>query len=412
MPQQRKHLIAILVLLSMGLSFGIGLVVGTKNATVAQVSDGDGDVKLTKVLSLYSSRAPQDVSFNQFWHVWDIVNSNYVDQPVDQKKLFYGAIEGLVAGLDDPYSQYFPPVEAKEFAESLAGEFEGIGAEIGIQEELLTVIAPLPHSPAESAGLRPGDRILKIDEHDTFGISLDEAVAKIRGPKGTNVVLEVVSRGADEPKDVTILRDTITVPTIELEFEEDNLAYLRIGHFNDETWGEFNKAVREIEEKSPRGIILDMRSNPGGLLLTAVRVASEWVADGSIVLEKFQNGEQKEYLTQGKHRLAGIPTVVLVDQGTASGSEIVAGALQDYGLATVVGAQTFGKGSVQTLEPLSDGSALKLTIAKWFTPLGQVIQDNGITPDEIMEETIELDETAEDGFIDLARIRARELLKR
>jgi carboxyl-terminal processing protease len=332
-----------------------------------------------------------------------------VEQPVKDVDLFYGAIEGLVGGLKDPYSVYFPPTEAQEFVKDLAGAFEGIGTEIGIKDEQLIVIAPLSGSPAEKAGLKPGDQIYKINGEEAFGLKVDEAVQKIRGPKGTTVKLTIGREGEDKVLDITIVRDVITVPTVVGEKKDSQIAYLRVSYFNGETWDQFDKAVKEIKEYGPKGIILDLRSDPGGYLDTAVLVASEWIKDGDIVKEKFNNGEENKYPTVGKHRLAGIKTVVLVDENSASASEIVAGALQDHGLATVLGVKTYGKGSVQDFEVLPDGSALKLTVARWFTPKDRQIEKLGITPDIEMKEMFV---KQKDGtYKDVGLEKAIELLK-
>jgi len=302
---------------------------------------------------------------------------------------------------------YFPPTEAKEFADGLSGEFEGIGAEISIKDSQLTVIAPLPTSPAERAGVRAGDQIFAIDGTDTTGITIEEAVNLIRGKKGTEVVLTIRHENESAISDVTVIRDTIEVPTILLEVEDD-IAYVRISYFNQDTWRDFNTAVTDILAQNPTGIILDLRSNPGGFLETSVDVASEWVTQGNIVIERERGGVETVFATRGAHRLAGIPTVVLVDEGSASGSEIVAGALQDAGAATIIGSQTFGKGSVQDFQVLPDGSALKVTIAEWLTPNERVINKVGITPDIVLEEMFDV---SGDTPIDLGKNRAIEYLR-
>jgi len=395
--------------------FGVGFLAGTLYNIQNYVVNDDGSVEIKKVLNLYSKTRSPEVDFNQFWEVWDKVKKKHVDkETIDDKDLFYGAIEGLVKGVGDPYSVYFPPVEASEFAKDLAGEFEGIGAEIGLRDDQLVVIAPLPESPAQKAGLLAGDKILSIDGDDTFGITVEAAVSKIRGPVGTEVVLTVSSNGFDTAKDIIIVRDKINIPTIITEILDDNIVYMRIAHFNGETWGQFDKAVKELLRSTPFGFILDMRSNPGGYLQTSIDVASEWVPSGPIVIERLSSGDEKIHNSRGNHRLSDIATIVLVDGGTASGSEIVAGALQDYGRAKIIGTQTFGKGSVQEFEPFSDGSALKLTTAKWFTPNDRAIDKEGITPDILLEEMFVRDESVgedeEGAYVDVGIQKASELL--
>ena len=370
------------------LAFAGGLAVGTYTSVRDEILDSRGTVDIAKVINLYGKTRSNEVSFDQFWEVWDKVKRNYVDQPVSEVELFYGAISGLVAALGDPHSVYFPPVEAEEFARDLSGEFEGIGAEIGIRDNQLVIIAPLPGAPAEIAGLQAGDKVWAIDDEDTYGIKLDAAVAKIRGPRGTEVKLTVTHNGFETASDIVVVRDKITIPTVDWKMlpDSDSIAYLRISYFNQDTWLDFDKSVREILRATPKGMILDLRSNPGGFLETAIDIASEWVKQGVVVSEKNGDGYVVEHKSRGAHRLRDLPTVVLVDEGTASGSEIVAGALQDYGAAKLIGQKTFGKGSVQDFEVLFDGSGLKLTIAKWFTPKGRKIDGEGIVPDIVIEE--------------------------
>lgn len=371
-------------------SFMGGVVVGSTSTVKNELFSDGGEVNISKVINLYSKTRSEEVNFEQYWDIWNKVKENYVDQPVSDVDLFYGSISGLVASLGDPHSVYFPPKEAKEFSNDLAGEFEGIGAEIGIRDSQLTIISPLPGSPAEIAGLKPGDKVLAIDGEDTAGIKLDFAVSKIRGPRNSEVVLTITHNGYSTAEDISIKRDKINIPTIDSKIIEDtDIAYLRISYFNQDTWFDFDKAVRELIKESPKGLILDLRRNPGGFLETAIDVASEWVKQGVIVTEKNGKDVVIEHKSRGAHRFVGLPTVVLVDEGTASGSEIVAGALQDYDIAKVVGAQTFGKGSVQDFEVLPDGSGLKLTIAKWFTPKDRAIDGEGIEPDIILEEMLE-----------------------
>lgn len=335
---------------------------------------------------------------------------------MDDVELFYGSIEGLVNGLGDPYSIYFSPKKATEFATDLSGKFGGIGAEIGLRDKEVTVIAPLKDSPAEKAGLKSGDKILTIDGVDTHTLSLEEAISNIRGDQGTEVLLGVTSNGFETLREVKVVREVINVSSIDWTMKEKNIVYIRISYFNENTWNEFDTAVKEILLKAPAGIILDMRNNPGGYLDASVKVAAEWVKRGTIVSERFNDGKEDTYdANLGKHRFTGIPTVVLIDEGTASGSEIVAGALQDYGVATILGQTTFGKGSVQEFEILPDGSALKLTIAEWFTPQGRQINEIGIEPDQKIEKMFTqiegTDGTREEDFIDNGLNKALEILE-
>lgn len=402
MSHHRKKTIVIILASALALliAFGIGVSVGSVAGLYKDVLTDEGNVPIEKVIGLYEKTRSSDVSFDQFWRIWGLLKTQYVDESVNDVDLFYGAIEGMVAGLGDPYSVYFPPEEAKEFAEGLSGEFEGIGAEIGLEDEQLTIIAPLPQSPAEQAGLRPGDKIFAIDGEDTAGITVDKAVSKIRGPRGTTVTLSVYHDGADQIEDVSIVRQTINVPTLISEMKENDIAYIRISYFNDETSREFDRAVTELLMNAPKGVILDMRSNPGGFLDASVRIASEWLPAGALVVEERGRAVgTKRHVSNGSHRFDALPTVVLVDEGTASGSEIVAGALQDHERAVVVGRQTFGKGSVQNFEVLPDGSAIKLTVAKWYTPQGRQITEDGIVPDEIIEIEPEALERDENGTI-------------
>lgn len=334
----------------------------------------------------------EDVDFAAFWEIWSLVKERYVDGPVSDIDLFHGAISGMVASLGDPYSVFLDPELAQQFNQELEGKFEGIGAEIALKKSQLTVVAPLADTPADRAGLKPGDKILAIDDIDTAGMYLGEAVGRIRGERGTEVRLLIYREGVAEPKEISILRDTIVVESVRLSFREAHgkrVTVMKLSHFNDMTDQGFNDAVREVLLESPDGLILDMRNNPGGFFETAVEVAGEWIPRSVIVVEQFSETDSRNYTSNGNARLADVPTVVLVNMGSASASEIVAGALQDYGKAYIVGESTFGKGSVQDYMEFTDGSALKLTIARWLTPNGRSINEEGIDPDEIVELTNE-----------------------
>ncbi len=409
---KKKVFFTALILLNVGLAFTAGYIVASYHNFHKVLFDQNGNVNITAVTDLYGKTRSDKVSFNEFWNVWNQVKSKYVDQPADEVKMFYGAIEGMVAGLGDPYSMYFPPVKAKEFTTQLAGEFSGIGAEIGKKGDTLVVIAPLPKSPAEAAGLKSGDKIFAIDGQNTIGLAVDEAAAKIRGEKGSVVTLTLSHAGKTNVFDVKIIRDTITVPTVISEMKKNNIAYIRIAVFNKDTWNDFDNAVSKMLEKKPKGLVLDVRSNPGGYLDSAIQIASEWVESGTIVRERFSSGQAQEHATIGTHRLAHMPTVVLVDGGSASASEILAGALQDYKKATLVGQKTFGKGSVQSFDVLPDGSALKITIAKWFTPNDRQIHEKGIEPDFVIVEPEQTPTSTPKSDVDMALDKALEILSK
>lgn len=326
-----------------------------------------------------------NLNFNLYWEVWDNVKSNYVNKiKISDKKLFYGSLKGLAEATGDPYTMFMDPEEAKEFADDLAGTFEGVGMEVGLRNDIATVIAPLDETPAQKAGLLPGDKIYAVDDVPTIGLSISEVVRKIRGPKDTTVKLTII-RGDQKAFDVEIVRGVIVVKSLKTELRPDNIYVIRISNFNNDTEYLFNQAVDEILIKKPRGIILDLRSNPGGYLETSIRIASEWIEEGMIVAEQLNDNKRNEYPARGLARLKDFKTVVLIDGGSASASEILAGALRDYKKATLVGETTFGKGSVQTLKDLSDGSTLKITIAKWLTPAGDFIDEKGIEPDVKIE---------------------------
>ncbi len=383
-------------------SFGMGLMVGKTWYVRQQIANNDGTIQIDKVLNLNRSINRSDLDFEQFWDVWDQVKAKYVKQPTKDVDMFYGAIQGMVGSLGDPYSMYFPPQAAEEFAKDLSGELEGIGAEIGVKDNQLVVVSPLPDTPAEKAGLRPGDKILYIDKESTFGMDVNTAVSKIRGKANTVVVLTITRDGITKAQEISITRLKINIPSILFSVKPNNVAYLRVMQFNDETTSRLNKYIKQIKANGSNELILDLRNNPGGYLSAAIEMASEWVTSGVVVSEKGRDGLSNEHLTQGPHPLAGIKTVVLINKGSASASEIVAGALQDTKNAILIGEQTYGKGSVQDFETFPDGSALKLTVAEWFTPNGRNINKEGIKPDIEMKEDWANEKIGEDVVISKA----------
>lgn len=384
----RRLVFITLSLALIAIVFQIGYVAGKINDRQDQVlsSEQSKSKVIDKILGINKQTPESDahnVDFQLFWNVWDTLKQKYVKKDsLQEQDLFYGAIRGMVAAAGDPYTVFMDPKESKVFSDDLAGTFEGIGAEIGIKKERLLIIAPLPDSPAEKAGLRAGDRILGINGSTTLGMSVDEAVNKIRGPKDTVVTLTINHNSDDKVLEVKITRGVIVVKSVRTSMGKNGLYTIAVTSFNDDTEPLFNKAVDEIVAKKPKGIILDLRNNPGGYLNAAVSLAGNWLDKGKVVVsERFGDGKSDEYPAAGLARLKDVPTVVLVNQGSASASEILSGALQDYGVAKLVGMQTFGKGSVQVLDKLKDGSSLKVTIAQWMTPKGINISEKGITPD-------------------------------
>lgn len=347
-----------------------------------------GKITIKGNLNLYKETKLTELFNNSLIEqAWTILKSDFVDQKkLDEKEMFYGALKGFVTASGDPYTVLFDPQTAKEFEDQIAGAFEGIGAEIGLKEGLVVVVAALPDSPAAKSGLMSGDKIFSVDAKQVTGMGLDKVVRMIRGPKDTNVSLIIV-RGDEEPREVVITRDVIELKSIKWQFRDDGILKIDLMAFNVDTTDLFMQIVKEAKVKNPKGIILDLRNNPGGLLDTALDVASAWVQTDLVLIEKFGDGREIAYNGSKKSFFKGLPTVVLINQGSASGSEIVAGALQDYGLAKIVGQKSFGKGSVQAVKKLSDGSSLKVTIAKWLTPKGRSINDEGIKPDVEIEFT-------------------------
>ena len=323
---------------------------------------------------------------------WDIIFRDYVDRDqLEPDELSKGAIEGMIESLDDPYSSYIDAETYEIGMSGLEGEIEGIGAQVGIREEKLTVISPIPDSPAARAGVRSEDVILEIDGESTVGMSMVEAVLKIRGPKGTTVRLLIQHADETEPVEIDIVRATIELSSVTVEMVED-IAHLRITHFSKRTADELLTALNDIDQASAKGIILDMRSNPGGILDTVVEVASHFLKDGVVVKVVNNQGEQRALQVKPKELVNELPMVILVNEFSASGSEVLAGALQDHGRATVAGNVTFGKGSVNIPRELQDGSGLYITTARWLTPNGRLIEGEGINPD------IELDLEGEEAI--------------
>ncbi len=327
-------------------------------------------------------------SIELFTDVLAIVKKSYVEE-VDTKKLIYGAINGMLTALD-PHSSFMPPETYKEMKIETKGAFGGLGIEISIKDGLLTVISPIEDTPAFRAGVKSGDQILKIDDKFTKDLTIMDAVKRMRGEKGTKVTLTLMREGFDRPKEFAIVRDIIQVKSVKFKMLDDGYGYVRIAQFQEKTADDLQKALATLNENNKgklRGLVLDLRNDPGGLLDQAVRVSETFLDEGKLVVytEGREKDSQMRFSSRKGDKQANYPIVVLINSGSASASEIVAGALQDHKRAVVMGVQSFGKGSVQTIIPLSDNSGLRLTTARYFTPSGRSIQAKGITPDIVAE---------------------------
>lgn len=333
---------------------------------------------------------PGVADYNLLWDTIAKLKASHIEKPTDDQKILYGAVKGAVESVGDPYTTFFTPEELKSFETDLSGSFEGIGAEIGKQNGVIVVIAPIDGTPAKQAGLLPKDIILKVDGQDASSWSTEEAVRHIRGQKGTEVTLSIFRDGRSEAFDVKIKRDAIVIKSVKWEQKtvkdasgkERKVGYISVSRFGDDTSALFSSAVQDLRAKGMDTLVLDLRNNPGGYLETAVDLSSYWVPkDKVVVTEAHSDGKNIEYKSKGYTRLSGVKTITLINGGSASASEILAGALHDYTLTSLYGEKSFGKGSVQEVLDLQGGAGLKVTIAKWLTPSGHNINKEGIAPD-------------------------------
>ncbi len=385
-----QSLVAIVVI-----TFFIGVSVGTARQPSTPISD-------------------TNVDLSPFWKAWEVLDQKYMPTSTTTASLsteqrVYGAIAGMVASLNDPYTVFFPPVEAKAFAEEIRGNFEGVGMEVGIRDEILTVVAPLKGTPAYHAGLKAGDKIIEIDKISTQGLSAEKAVKMIRGEKGTTVTFTVVREGKKEPLVIPVVRDVISIPTIDTEIRGD-VFIIHLYNFSENAHNLFRDALREFVISGKHKLILDLRSNPGGYLESAVDMASWFLPQGkAIVIEDFRDTSKNDTFVSKGYDIFNdkLQMVILVDGGSASASEILAGALREHGVAQLVGTKTFGKGSVQELVPITSDTSLKVTIARWLTPKGVSISNGGITPDV----EVKLDEEKFKKGIDTQIEKALEILQ-
>lgn len=351
---------------------------------------------------------PKDTDFTPFFESWDnIKNRFYFEGDVSfqdkKEELLYGAIQGMIKTLDDPYTSFLKPQEAKQLTEQLSGSYEGIGARVGIRDEVLTVISPLEGTPADEKGLSPGDKIIKVNDEATKDMSLTEAVAKIKGEEGTSVNL-TIKRDREE-LEVEIVRQEIEIPTLEFKWlgEDNDIAYVKLYNFAENTPSRFKETAEKILNSDANKIIFDLRNNAGGYLPVCEKVGNFFIKEGELILKEDKaSGIAREVESKGPGSFADFETAILINEGSASASEILAGAIKEQNGATIIGETSFGKGTVQEVVPLSDNSRLKLTIAHWLLPSGKSINENGITPDKKVEMSKEEELSPEDPQLDKA----------
>jgi len=373
----------------------------------------------TPNIKVENKQPPQNVTidFKLFWDTWDLVSKNYWDKKaIDPNKMFYGAISGMVSAVGDPYTMFLPPQQQQATKEDLGGSFEGVGIELGFnKDKRLVVVAPLDGTPAKNAGIAPGDLIIKINDKDTSNMNLLDAVNMIRGPKGTDVTLTIYREGETNTRDFKVTRDTIVVKSVQLSFKNTpsgkKIAVIKLTRFGERTNEEWNEAISRILLDAPDGIILDVRNNPGGFLDGAVFIASEFLADGDVVLQDNGQGQKYSYKVNRAGKLLKQSMVVLINKGSASASEIVAGALHDRKRAQLVGEKSFGKGTIQDSQDLPGGTGIHITIARWLTPSGHWVNDtNGLEPDVKIDSPKPVDNKPVDATLDPQLEKALEIL--
>ena len=357
----KSALITLILAVSLTLSFGAGCTIGTST-----VSSDVGGIDVVE-------------------EAWDIIFRNYIDrEKLDTSTMSGGAIKGMIEVLDDPYTSYVGKEAYEMSVGRLEGKFEGIGAYVGMRDEQIIIIAPIPGSPAAEAGVMPGDVILEVDGNSTSGLNLEETVLQVRGPRGTTVTLLILHEGETQPVEIKIIRAEIKVPSVHYEMKDD-IAYIRINYFTERTSTELSTVVKSLSQDEASGIILDLRRNPGGILEVVVDVVSYFLDDGVVVYAADVRGGRTPYSVKPKSVTTDLPMVVLTDNFSASGSEVLAGALQDHARAVIAGTITYGKGSINALYKLKDGSGLYITTSRWLTPNGHLIEGEGIKPDYEIE---------------------------
>jgi len=392
----RAYIFSFLVIL--GAVFYVGYYVGQET-----------EKEQAKFSTVLNKDGNSQIDFDSFWKAWSILDEKFVavassTEKVDSQTRVYGAIEGMVASLGDPYTVFFPPVESKIFEEEISGNFGGVGMEVGVKDETLTVIAPLKDTPAYKAGIKAGDKIIKIDEVVTAGLNTSEAIKKIRGEVGTVVTLTLSRENMRDTFDIKVVRGIINIPSIDTEIKKD-VFIISLYNFSAISSNAFRGALRDFVESGRTKMIIDLRGNPGGYLEAAIDMASWFLPPGKVVVKEDFKKEADAQLFRSKGYNIfneNLRLVILIDEGSASASEILAGALQEHGVATLVGTKSFGKGSVQELIDITDTTSLKVTIAQWLTPNGKSISNGGLTPDVEVELDVEKFKTGVDTQIEKA----------
>ncbi|GMQ79344.1 MAG: hypothetical protein BMS9Abin02_1927 [Anaerolineae bacterium] len=392
MPYRRLVLILIVILITLG-AFSTGYIFGQSEIA---------PIKLIGPASITPGAARD--SFRPFWETWQILNDDFFEQPLNNELLAEGAIDGMLSALEDPNTRYLSPDEEEAARINLRGSFEGIGAEVTEENGSITIVAAYEGSPAANAGLKSGDVLRQVDGVDLTGMDINEVVRLVRGPAGTAVNLTIERDGSRF--DVNIIRDKIRIPSVRSELLEEGVAYIRLSRFSDTTTQEFEENLDSLMTSEPTGLILDLRNNPGGGLSTAVDIADHFLGEGLILTERYGNGEETTFEADEKGLAQDVPLVVLINEGSASASEVVAGAIRDRERGVLIGARSFGKGTVQIWRRLSNDGGLRVTVARWLTPDGTWVNDEGLTPDI----TVSMPEPEEGELIDAQLQRAIEYL--
>lgn len=392
----RVLLIGFIALVLVAGAFSGGFLAG-------RVTSAGASVIAQPTPSAEASSGDLNTLFAPFWEAWDIVHQQYVEQPVDDTALMRGAISGMLQSLGDEHTSYMDPMDYQQANSPLQGEYDGIGAWVDTTGEWLTIISPMAGTPAERAGLKPGDKIMAVDGEDMTGVSPELVLRKVLGPAGKNVKLTIAREGSEGPLDVNIVREKIVMRSVESKMLDNNIAYVALTTFGDKSTEELKAALKDMLAKNPAGLVLDLRNNGGGYLDTAIQVVSQFADDGVVMIEEYGDGRRQVFEALPNGLATKIPLVVLVNEGTASASEITAGAIQDKGRAPLVGTKTYGKGSVQNWIALKDDQgAVRVTIAHWLTPKERLIHKVGLTPDYVVELTEEDIKAGRDPQLDKA----------